>query len=464
MNLDPDKNKPMKPNRLIKYLFFLLCAIYVVSASYVVEKSLSAISAEQIQEERIDFANEVSLVRSNIESAIYSEIYIANGLATVLMVDKDLALFKFEQLAEALISNGKYVRNIGISTGYTISDVYPLEGNEKALGFDYRNAPSQLQSVEAAREAGTMTLAGPLTLVQGGKAVIARYPIFDDFPDNTVYWGGVSVVINVDQLFDGSGLSQISEEHAIALKGVNGTGAEGDIFYGDESTFDNPDAYFSIDVPNGSWVIAGKLKLNRETAGFAFSTILRVLGYAVALLLIVSATLLYRAYQVATSASYKDTLTGLPNRRYATEVMSKLLAQKGSNAKFSVIIIDLDNFKYINDTFGHDAGDYVLKRIAEILTSTLRESDYVFRLGGDEFLIVIPSVNIKEHLDIIVEKIKSAVSEKDYQYKGELIQASFSAGCGRYPDDATGLTDLLSIADEAMYEDKKSQKDKTQQS
>lgn len=429
----------------------------MVGAFYVVEKSMSVISSEHVQGVKADFADEMSLVRSNIESAIFSEIYIANSLATVLMVDKELALFKFEQLSEALVSNGKFIRNIGISTGYVISDVYPFKGNEKALGFDYRSVPSQLKSVESAKEAGTMILAGPLALVQGGSAVIARYPIFDDYPDNTVYWGGVSVVINIDDLFEDVGLSKLSKEHLVALKGVNGKGEDGDVFYGDESAFDDPDASFTIDVPNGTWVIAGKLKENEALAGSANSTALRALGYAVAILLLISVALLYRAYQLASKASYRDVLTGLPNRRYAMELLNKLVFQ-GGHDKFAIITADLDNFKDINDGYGHEAGDFVLKRIAETLSSTLRDSDSVIRLAGDEFLIIIPSISIKEHLDSIVEKIKSSVAGNRYEYMGNIINVAFSAGYARYPDDATDLTELLRISDQAMYRDKHSQK------
>ena len=448
----------MRIKRSIKYIFVLLCLLYVASSYFVVEELVSYVSNEQQAEEKSDFVNKVSLVRAKVESAIYSGIYTANSLATLLTVDHELALSKFDLFAETLISKAKYIRNIGVAESYIMTHVYPYEDNEKAVGLDFRSVPKQLESVEQARTSQSVILAGPLTLVQGGQAVIARYPIFEDFPENKEYWGGVSVVINIDELFREEGIWELSQENTISIRGRNGSGPDGEVFFGEESAFDNPDALFSLEVPNGSWLIAGKLSNNVAVVD-RYPLLLRVFGYSVSFLLLMSMIFLYRGYRFATETSYTDVLTGLPNRRFAMELLSKLIS-RGAKAKFTVITADLNRFKYINDTYGHDAGDYILKAVSDVLVSNIRASDYVFRLGGDEFLIVLPRTIDEGDVTAIIQKLKLAIEDHKYRYNDNDLSVTLSAGFSRYPADTTDLDEILSMSDYAMYGDKKSNKSK----
>ncbi len=157
--------------------------------------------------------------------------------------------------------------------------------------------------------------------------------------------------------------------------------------------------------------------------------------------------------------AYHDKLTGLPNRKYFAEKFEELKEiADNSGSNIGVIFIDIDKFKAINDNFGHDIGDKVLKNIASRIENSLKEKDLKARMGGDEFLIALS--NLKSKADIIrvaerlIEDIKKplVVEEKN-------ISINISAGISIYPDDSEELEILMRNADSAMYKAKKKNKD-----
>ncbi|MCB9894656.1 MAG: diguanylate cyclase [Planctomycetes bacterium] len=168
---------------------------------------------------------------------------------------------------------------------------------------------------------------------------------------------------------------------------------------------------------------------------------------------------LHRETRKLREQSLTDPLTGLRNRR-ALELLGK---QYWANAQrrggvLAVVFFDLDGFKPINDTYGHQEGDRVLVYMAEYLTSTFRESDVVARVGGDEF-VVLAWMAVAEDLDKIKERLKA--THKLMPPKGEEYTVSFSVGYAVHdPKQEGDLISLISRADTEMYEDKKSHKHK----
>jgi len=148
----------------------------------------------------------------------------------------------------------------------------------------------------------------------------------------------------------------------------------------------------------------------------------------------------------------KDPLTGLYNRRFFFENASKLLEiAKRDNKKLIVIFIDLDNFKQINDLYGHATGDAVLKKVGEILKKGFRNSDIVARIGGDEFVIAILLGGSEENIKKIIHRTREEIEKA-------IPGISFSYGYAKFPDDSDNIEELVKIADERMYEDKKRRK------
>jgi diguanylate cyclase (GGDEF)-like protein/PAS domain S-box-containing protein len=149
-----------------------------------------------------------------------------------------------------------------------------------------------------------------------------------------------------------------------------------------------------------------------------------------------------------------DELTGLPNRRLFCDLMSlKVVEARRNRTKFAILFLDLDRFKDINDTLGHEVGDEVLKAAAAKLRSTIRESDIIARLGGDEFIILLPDMNHVGAISEVARKIINSFSQS-FSIAGNDILVAPSIGISMYPDDGEEIDSLLRNADTAMYQAK----------
>ncbi|WP_081979036.1 GGDEF domain-containing protein [Heyndrickxia ginsengihumi] len=147
--------------------------------------------------------------------------------------------------------------------------------------------------------------------------------------------------------------------------------------------------------------------------------------------------------------SEKDFLTSLYNRRFVDNFVPKILKKASSKTKkVSLLVIDVNHFKKLNDTFGHYKGDMALKKIAECLKKNIRSSDIVARWGGDEFLIIAPDMD-----KISAEAFSKEIERTFFNEMGEEFKniIDLSIGQATFPDDAQTFDELLSLADNNMY-------------
>lgn len=152
--------------------------------------------------------------------------------------------------------------------------------------------------------------------------------------------------------------------------------------------------------------------------------------------------------------AHHDVLTGIPALRLCLDRLSNaLLRARRENDVLAVFFVDLDGFKAINDKFGHEAGDFVLQQIALRLGSSVRQMDTVGRLGGDEFLIVLPNIKNVKIVERIAQNIVNNI-RKPMCWSDENLLISASIGIAMYPDDGIGVDELIKKADQAMYRTK----------
>ena len=152
--------------------------------------------------------------------------------------------------------------------------------------------------------------------------------------------------------------------------------------------------------------------------------------------------------------AHHDALTGLPNRRLMQDRLNQaILSARRQQHHVGLLFIDLDRFKLVNDTLGHETGDYVLRDISKRLTKVVREGDTVSREGGDEFVIILPDLDKPEVAQIVANKILSELA-KPIEVSGHELTVTASIGISHYPSDATDIQHLLKHADSAMYQAK----------
>ncbi|MEH6358116.1 MAG: EAL domain-containing protein [Pseudomonadales bacterium] len=157
-----------------------------------------------------------------------------------------------------------------------------------------------------------------------------------------------------------------------------------------------------------------------------------------------------RAEKYIRELAYNDSLTGLPNRTMFTETLKDMIAACDGKDMIAVLFLDLDRFKLVNDTFGHDAGDLLLKVVAERLQGCVRKGDIVSRFGGDEFTIVLDRVKAYSVVENVATKIHQTLS-RPFVFLGKEMHVSVSIGIAMHPNDGKDIGALLKNADIAMY-------------
>lgn len=200
---------------------------------------------------RLQILSEVSTYRAQLESTLVSNIQLVRGLGVAVAVEPNLEQERFAQIAAPLFNTSKELRNIGGAPNMVIQMTYPLKGNEKAIGLNFLNNKNQRADAIRARDTNTIIMAGPLTLVQGGEALIARVPVYT--PPKNEFWGLLSVVLDIQKIYTNSGIYELEKEYLVAIQGRNGLGKKGEFFYGNSNIIEQNPLEFTLNFQGGSW-------------------------------------------------------------------------------------------------------------------------------------------------------------------------------------------------------------------
>ncbi len=416
----------------------------------------------QLQEMRAQVSHELSLVRARLEGNILSNIQLVRGLVFTLKTEPDMSKERYSELAEQLFKEKSLIKVVAAAPGLINRYVYPDKQYKKILGMDYSKMPTYLSAALEARDKNTVVIAGPHKLqVGGGEGLLVRYPVFVESGNFRSFWGIVSAVINVEKLYKQSGINGSEMAIDVAIFGKDGKGYSGEQFYGDPAMMDDNPVYADVILPNGSWRIAATPKDGwvippiELWKGRLFTLFL---GALFSLPILMMGRLASRRRQHVKELSeaksqiehiaLHDALTNLPNRRFFEDTLAEL--EFNGNEEFALIVVDLDRFKEVNDTFGHAAGDKLLLHSADVLRSSVSSGDFIARVGGDEFMIISRSQDVKSHAkflaDLIIERM-----EIPFLYDGHECRIGVSIGIATNDQEDISKEQLLVNADLALY-------------
>lgn len=424
--------------------------LLVMIGGILVTEYVARLAADRVYEaHRRETQARLSELRARLEGEINSVLYFTQGMTSLLLFRPNITRSEFDLVAAHTVRGSRPIRNIALAPDNIIRFIFPLEGNEKALGLDYRKNPAQWPAVKRAMEEGITTVAGPLALVQGGIGLIARTPVFIDEGKETRYWGMASIVIDMETLLREAGVFDADAPAKLAMRGIDGLGADGAQFFGPEGLFDEAGILTQeVTFQRNRW----QLGVMPEVAdGEAAAMRVRILAYGLLLIIVALLLQLLRTFRNVERRATRDPLTGLPNRRLLLERADQLVALgRRGRLDFCLCYVDLNGFKPVNDTYGHHAGDLVLLEVAARLRKVSRASDTVARTGGDEFVLLLPGVGSAQEAELIVGKLQQVLREP-VVCDADRISIGASMGWALFPQEADDLEGLMALADSRMY-------------
>lgn len=371
----------------------------------------------------------------------------------MIVASHDGEVLHFESVAKMMFEDISSMRSIQLAPNGVISYVYPLEGNEKAF-IDLFADPDRRDEAIWSRDTGNMTLSGPYELAQGGMGVIVRRPIYlETHNGEHEFWGFSTIVLDVPEIFDDADLDLLTDRNYYyrIWRYLPGTeeiqtitaNTDKDISYGIRGEISVPNNLWYIDIaPADGWV--------------PFSQI--IIKSLIALVIVILSTLTLAG--VLTSLNQReeliqqtntDALTGLKNSRFFMNTLKEFSAEQ---KHFTVFYLDMNNFKQINDKYGHDVGDLVLKEVANRIKNCIRDGDIASRIGGDEFTIILSGDTSPDICALIKERLKKSIS-RPCTLSNIPFSLDISVGFARCPDDHEDMEKVIRIADQRMYEEKK---------
>ena len=391
---------------------------------------------------------------------------LSHSLSTTYILAQEVRrtngnMTNFHQYAKDIIRWVGGVSNLQLAPDGIIKDIHPLEGNEKAIGHNILVDDKRRDEALLAVKERRLTLAGPFTLVQGGVGVIGRNPVFLDRSDREKFWGFTSALIYLDDLLQSTDLKTLEAKgYRFVLEKQEDKTGEWRPFSRSKHDLDQTFVESIVNVPNGFW----RIKLSRGVSSSSLWQLLLLL-----IVLIVAALGAYLTYRVLLEPiklrrlvkektkeleylAFHDALTGLASRSLLQEKINEHIQRvKHTDAIIGLLYFDLDDFKRINDTMGHDMGDQLLQEIAlRLQRCVCPEIDVVSRIGGDEFAILLAGINSKKDAEMVANRLINTIAEViKLRHREVLMMASIGIAIG--PEDGLLAEELLLNADLALY-------------
>ncbi|MGV8855129.1 MAG: bifunctional diguanylate cyclase/phosphodiesterase [Devosia sp.] len=231
----------------------LLALIILIIGGAYLDFQGSTINRERAQAKALA---ELALIRAKVEGNITANIQLVRGLVSTISTEPaTMTSQRFAALASNLFEEQSQLRSVAVAPDLIITLTYPMEGNERALGLNYRNVPAQRGAAMLARDTGRLVLAGPIELLQGGRGFVGRFPVFTNSGHGRRFWGLVSAVIDVDKLYADSGLTDPDLDIDISLTRNSAVDPSPLPFFGPDLNAAGP-VTAEISLPSGSWTIS----------------------------------------------------------------------------------------------------------------------------------------------------------------------------------------------------------------
>lgn len=395
----------------------------------------------------------ISTQADKVERVLEKLLYKTQALSA-LVIQNNGEVRDFNRTAATIVDDPS-IRNILLAPNGIVTQVYPLEGNETVIGFDFFSDKEGNKEARQAKESGNLVLGGPFNMVQGGQALVGRYPVYyGNMKTDENFWGIVSVTLDFPNALNGAELDQLRfHGFAFEIWRISPDTGERQIIANSNYDYqkDAPFVEQRMDFMNAEWYF--KLSPIKAWYQYPETWIFLLCGLLISLavaLLVLHNYDLNQLGRKLEEGSFQDDLTGVYNRRGLFRELDNLIDKK--RKPFVLCYIDLDKFKSVNDTYGHYAGDELLKTFATVVPKHIGKKDLIARIGGDEFIIIFTNTDDKHRSSQILEHIEAELFLTEKDSMNQKIKVSFSVGIVVFPDNGKSPDELIKNADVKMYE------------
>ena len=428
----------MKEKNLVPLIVFLLgmCLVgFIVYKTDTHEKWQRSTTAQL----------NVSTYSERIKNEITNGIAITDALKQVL-ISENGEIDQFDTIAENLIFDS--IDSVQLAPDGVVTDIYPAEGNE-AGKIDLLHDKDRGRISCYARDNHTIITQGPFELKQGDYGIAVRNPVYlNDENGQEYFWGFTIVILRVPDIFSNSihALSRFGYEYRLSKTETPWSDTY-KIVYQSDGQMTQPVSY-DFTIGKESW----KFELTPESGWRNNTLIVTVSTIFTTIILLLS--VLTRAWLISKESKNKfqilahtDSLTGIYNRYGFDESVEKMMDKK-PKAHFVAALLDIDDFKFINDIYGHAYGDKALKNLADSMKTFFPSDALLGRNGGDEFCILLQNYTCENAKELLQQFTRLP---KTFSYKGKEQSFNISLGYAEYPASAASRSQLIRCADAALY-------------
>jgi diguanylate cyclase (GGDEF)-like protein/PAS domain S-box-containing protein len=404
------------------------------------------IDSHETEQQHIKAQLNATTYGERIKNEITNGIAITDTLKQVL-ISENGKISQFDTIAENIMSD--VIESIQLAPDGNVTDIYPSEGTE-ASKIDLLQDKDCSKISCYARDNHVIITQGPFDLKRGGCGIAVRNPVYLKDENNQEYfWGFTIVILRVPDIFSDaiSALSDFGYEYRLSKTDAPWSDTYKVVYQSDDQLTHTVSYGFTIGEEN--W----KLEVAPESGWRDLRLLIIVGGMFTAVVLLFSG--LTRVWLVSKENKNKfqilahtDSLTDIYNR-YGFDELAERMITKNPKTHFVAALLDIDDFKFINDIYGHVYGDRALKSLTDSMKAFFPKTTLLGRNGGDEFCILLPDHTYKEAGELLLQFTKLP---KTFSCKGKEYPFFISLGYAEYPTFASSRSQLMRCADAALYE------------
>ena len=429
----------MKKKTIVPLIVFLLGICLVGLIVY-------KIDSHETEQQHIKAQLNATTYGERIKNEITNGIAITDTLKQVL-ISENGKISQFDTIAENIMSD--VIESIQLAPDGNVTDIYPSEGTE-ASKIDLLQDKDCSKISCYARDNHVIITQGPFDLKRGGCGIAVRNPVYLKDENNQEYfWGFTIVILRVPDIFSDaiSALSDFGYEYRLSKTDAPWSDTYKVVYQSDDQLTHTVSYGFTIGEEN--W----KLEVAPESGWRDLRLLIIVGGMFTTVVLLFSG--LTRVWLVSKENKNKfqilahtDSLTDIYNR-YGFDELAERMITKNPKTHFVAALLDIDDFKFINDIYGHVYGDRALKSLTDSMKAFFPKNTLLGRNGGDEFCILLPDHTYKEAGELLLQFTKLP---KTFSCKGKEYPFFISLGYVEYPTFASSRSQLMRCADAALYE------------